>query len=248
MSIAEIIQDAENRFFNSEESMNLSPGNVHVDNANGVLYYSVFCSLLSLLGSFVEKYKEQAREACDILRKERGNFVRFTHAPTITNSHDNYDGIASFQPLEVGPLAEEICLKGDEIGWDFNLSFDEPLNFPTLRQPGTIAYTQICAERRPYILNFGLLIIGLFIGSFQFSKHTHHITWMRSHALRRVIAKKANLKSWMHITLPLTFTFIVFDLASMFKYKNRHQAVLNYYRDDHPNYRLALELIRMEAK
>jgi hypothetical protein len=243
MYISNIIQDAKARWINDEFAMNLSPNKVGNDNANDVLYLAVFLRLVSLLGRTRDDLTFLAQKAASVKRIDRGNFVRFTWDKTIVNSHDNYDGLSMMDQS----LAEEIRIRGDEVGWDFNLSYDQGLNFPTLRQPGTIAFTQLCAEKRPYLFNFACLIVGLIIGSFQFKKHTHHITWARSQKLRTIAAKYAIDPAWRHIVWPLAATFLIFDLASMWKFGNRHQAVVNYYtEEDHPNRRLALELIRGE--
>jgi hypothetical protein len=244
MSPSEVIQDASDRWINIEHLMNLSPNKQDVDNANDVLYMAVFVQLIKLLDIDSAIYTYKAILGCGILRKEPGNFLRFKRDPIQTNSHDNYDAIAAIHYS----LADEIRIKGDEIGWDFNLTYDQGINLKTLRQPGTIAYTQLCAEKRPYLLNFSFLIIGLIIGSFSFNSHVHHITWMRSHKLRQVVARYAVDKAWLHLVLPLAVTFLIFDLASILKFGNRHQAVVNYYTEvDHPNRRLALELIRKET-
>jgi hypothetical protein len=242
--ISNIIQDAKARWINDEFAMNLSPNKVGNDNANDVLYLAVFLRLVSLLGRSTDELKSLANKAADVKRIDRGNFVRFTHAKSVTNSHDNYDGLAMLDES----IADEIRLRGDEIGWDFNLTYDKELNFPTLRQPGTIAFTQLCAEKRPHLLNFALLIAGMIIGSFKFKSHVHHIAWVRSHKLRTIASKYAMDPAWRHIVWPLAVTFLIFDLASYVKFGNRHQAVVNYYaEEDHPNRRLALELIRKEA-
>lgn len=244
MSIAETVLDADGRWTNQLGLMNLSPNHAYVDNANDVLYSAVFCQLISMLSLKDDTHRSQAIAGCETHRIEPGNFVRFNHDHTVTNSHDNYDAISCLSK----ELAEEICVQGDKVGWDFNLKSDMPLNFTTLRQPGSIAFAQLCAERRPYLLNFACLIIGLLIGSFQFSKHTHHICWLRSQQLRKIASKYALDAAWRHLVIPLTITFIIFDIASILRFKNRHQAVVNYYaEEDHPNRRLALELIRKEA-
>jgi hypothetical protein len=244
MYISNIIADAKARWINNEFGMNLSPNKSANDNANDVLYLAVFLRLALALDRMTDDMKYYALKCADIKRKDRGNFLRFANNFTTTNSHDNYDGISMLDKS----LADEICLRGDEIGWDFNLSYDQPINFPTLRQPGTIAFTQLCSEKRPYILNLACLFVGLILGSFQFAKHTHHITWVRSHKLRDIASKYALDPAWRHIVIGLTITFLIFDLASYVKFGNRHQAVVNYYtEEDHPNRILALELIRKEA-
>jgi hypothetical protein len=248
MSIEQIKQDCDARFLNEEFSINLAPNHSKVDNANDVLYQAVYLNLLDLHKELKESDINNAEIACSILRKEPGHFYRWTHNKETPNSHDNYEGLASMQVYGVNNTANEICEFGSDTGFDYELVDDGDNFFRSIWQPGTIALFRIYNDQRPYFLDLCFLVVAILIGSFQWKKHTHHKLWHNVWTIRRKIGKYGNMKEWRYAVLPLAAACLVFDIVSIIVFGNRHQAVVNYYaEEDHPNRRLALELIRKES-
>lgn len=213
-----------------------------VKNDNGILFSVIILTLLRKMKLSNTSLRDMLYANIvigeNLLRKGPvGLYCRRPNQDSVLEAQDNYAALAAIGPQ----VAKRICSWGEKHFWNFNNMPPYAWKLEAQRQPGEIAYYQICAEEEPGMFSFSYMCAGLLVNAYdkKASPSDTQLAWLRIETIDRVgifgFLKREMFKKVKSIWFKKMEEKFPGGMPTVFK---------RYYRAEHPIHEIAKECFK----
>jgi hypothetical protein len=211
-----------------------------VANDNGILFLAYYYALL-YYGQNKRHIAKRTEIATTIERlvrlPYRGIFNREPSAdktPSKLEQHDNYVGIIFLSTILGLSYQSEIISHGVMNSWNYNNIDPKKFDIRTQRQPGEVAFYQLCHSGRPELIGFIAMIFGIIVNAFKKNAGENNLTWLRLYCLELNADKQSYVVRGI-----ISCAWFVWYVMMIFKWDDFTSSFFNYFGPHHPISRVA---------